>query len=48
MFWADMVAKAIPLAESWEQERWDIELAPCYGKDDEEEDDAADANSCPE
>ncbi|KAI0443518.1 hypothetical protein F4803DRAFT_306163 [Xylaria telfairii] len=39
--WAATVAKATPPVESWEQERWDIEVAPCHLEpdfgDDEEE-----------
>lgn len=28
-WWAKAVAKAMPPVEAWEQERWDIEVAPC-------------------
>ncbi|KAH8164321.1 hypothetical protein CIB48_g3931 [Xylaria polymorpha] len=39
--WAATVAKATPPVESWGQERWDIEVAPCHlepdSGDDEED-----------
>ncbi|KAI1426994.1 hypothetical protein F5Y12DRAFT_739436 [Xylaria sp. FL1777] len=49
--WAETVAKAMPPVETWEQERWDIEIAPCYirrvddEEEEEEEEDTSDANA---
>jgi hypothetical protein len=37
--WVKAVAKAMPPVEAWEQERWDIEVAPCCLDSDDDEDD---------
>ncbi|KAI0490349.1 hypothetical protein F4859DRAFT_6083 [Xylaria cf. heliscus] len=36
--WAETVAKVTPHIESWEQERWDIEAAPCHLEPDYSDD----------
>lgn len=41
--WANALTRAMPPFEAWEQERWDIQVAPCFlcsddGVDEEEED----------
>lgn len=35
--WKDVVAKATPPVVAWEQERWDIEVAPCHVPPEESE-----------
>ena len=42
--WDKTLAKSMPLVSFWEQERWNVELAPCYhvetaGEEDEEDED---------
>lgn len=36
--WAKTVAKAMPLIEAWQLERWDIQVAQCCISSDEDED----------
>lgn len=39
--WEQMVAKMTPPVGTWEQERWDLELAPCYPVETFEDDQAS-------
>ena len=36
--WDETLAKTMPPVSFWEQERWDVELAPCYHVEPAEED----------
>ena len=37
--WVQMAEKLMPSVSAWEQERWDIQLAPCFIVPEEEEED---------